>query len=715
MKSKLAFSLIFILVFVLMPTTIVAAEGQKGEYAWVLVDIQDYEQSVIKSTEENFEFTYTFEYSRGSYSVRSVYDGESREVFEVKYVHGETYGARCEFDEPPQTIGIGETVTLDVSMMETENTLSGWAGLAHGYAKFVDAEQSFTGSSSSDISFRDNTDSAENWRQTLDTLKGISFVETKITAIPPEGKRGDRITLRFVFNISSLAMGTDYIYELKENIPVHTGPGKETQPGEPADSETDGNETGPWEHAGVGATIVIGLVSSLAAIFGGAIGSTSGGASAAENNPQERDVLPEQDPAYERRTVPDYPAYKTGLEGEHLSKMPNGTIEVSYPSGELAIHFPNGTVQLKRPDGSTQEEWPDGTVTASDEEGFYIQKPDGTQSHSKPNGDEITYNPDGTSIEKTNDGAYITRDESNNVTKYVNKSGNVAIRHPVEPDAFLVSSPHGGSLTYRRETKWVHRRTADGQIEYDPVDHMTIEGSIRTEDMSLTFKPDGSMEGQGDDGSRVSKDSEDNWKVQTAEGDAYEKYADGQENYQGADGSSYRANPNTGEVEAQLPDGSYVKGNTQTGEVDARLPDGSFAKRDAQGKGSFVDKESGLRGEYQSDGSLKHETDDASLTQTADGTQEFKTKTGVQVTQKPDGTVTTRLPDGRSSLNTPDGAEMVKMPDGTTFKKSTDGGTQIQRPDGSVQQTTQQDYDREMARYNDWYNKQLEQWLKKQG
>jgi hypothetical protein len=189
--------------------------GQEGKYAWVLVETVDHELSEQKSTEKNFEFTYTFDYSRGSYGVRSVYDGETRDVFEEKYIHGETYGARCEFGEPPQTIGVGETVTLDVSMTETENTLSGWGGLAHGYAKFVDAEQSFTVSSSSDIFFKDGTGSGENWQQTLNTAEGISSVKARISAIPPEGKRGDRIALRLVFNIGPWPVGTDYIYELQ--------------------------------------------------------------------------------------------------------------------------------------------------------------------------------------------------------------------------------------------------------------------------------------------------------------------------------------------------------------------------------------------------------------------------------------------------------------------------------------------------------------------
>lgn len=195
--------------------------GSGGKYAWVLVDIKDHQLSETKRTEENFEFTYTFDYSRGSYGVRSVYDGETREFFKI--IHGETYGARCEFSEPPQTIGVGETVTLDVSMTETENTLSGWLGIVHGYAEFVGAEQGFTASSSEDITFRlDDTDSEDsredNWwpTPTLDTEKGISFIETKISAIPPEGKRGDRIALRLVFNISASAIGTDYIYELQK-------------------------------------------------------------------------------------------------------------------------------------------------------------------------------------------------------------------------------------------------------------------------------------------------------------------------------------------------------------------------------------------------------------------------------------------------------------------------------------------------------------------
>jgi hypothetical protein len=190
--------------------------GKEGKYAWVLVETVDHDFSEIKSTRENFEFTYTSDYSRGSYGIRWVYDGKTREVIDVKYIHGETYGGRCEFSEPPQTIGVGETVTLDVTMTETENTLSGWTGRVDGYAKFVSAEQSFTASSSSDIYFIDDTSSEKAWELTIDTREGISSLKTTISAIPPEGKRGDRIALRLKCIVVSLSIGTDYIYELQK-------------------------------------------------------------------------------------------------------------------------------------------------------------------------------------------------------------------------------------------------------------------------------------------------------------------------------------------------------------------------------------------------------------------------------------------------------------------------------------------------------------------
>lgn len=208
----------FLLLIMLMMTACgdsdgAGAVGGGGDYVWVLVDTEDHELSEIKSTEPGYEFTYTFDYSRGSYGVKEVFDGETKQVFEVKYINGEAYGAQCEFSEPPQIIGVNETVTLAVSMTETENSLSGWSGLVHGYARFSDAEAKLNESSPEDVYFKD---SAGNQKQTLDTEQVISSLQTSVSAAPPVGGPGSRIALRTLLNIGTLTTGTSYIYELQK-------------------------------------------------------------------------------------------------------------------------------------------------------------------------------------------------------------------------------------------------------------------------------------------------------------------------------------------------------------------------------------------------------------------------------------------------------------------------------------------------------------------
>ncbi len=643
------------------------------------------------------------------------------------------------------TVKEGETISLSTTGYQSPN-----------------AENLVFNSLTMDLIFRDenNVNIGDIVKYTSGNVKA-SPLSHELSGVVPEGTK--RVLIRGIFHCrwagmvvveEAVSVSVELTVEDEPEVtsPVATTRPTETKPvitvtpkpttvrTEPTDPDEEdplplpvdegpGDDVNPWQHAGAGATIVISLVSALAAIFGGAIGSATGGAAAAglsmspEPGPvsgeagtaEEPDTSGGLDPAYERKNVPDYPAFVTGADGERISRMPNGNIEVSHPGGERIIHFPNGTVQVQNPDGSTWEEWPDGTVSTSDADGLVVKTPDGTMTHTKPSGEEMIYHPDGTTTETTKTGLKITRNEAGETVRAVSASGNVTVRHPEDPDAFLVTSPHGGSLKMKIDQKLVHQRNEAGELEYKTVDHVILEGEIRTEDSTLTFKPDGSAEGVGDDGSRFKKDSQGNLNVQTADGDVYEKFADGRENYQGADGTTYRSDPNTGEVEARLPDGSSIKGNNQTGEVEMTLPDGSTVKKDAQGNGSFVDTETGLRGTVQSDGFKKLETEDATLTQSADGTMDFVTKTGARVTQKPDGTVTMQLPDGRSSLDTPDGTQMTKMPDGTIFRKTADGTTQIQRPDGQVQQTSGQDYQRELNRYNDWYNQHLEQWLKNQG
>ena len=427
----------------------------------------------------------------------------------------------------------------------------------------------------------------------------------------------------------------------------------------------------PGRHAGPLTTALIAVIAAVMAVLAGGVGQGSG--------PADQDALDREarDPAYEKSKIPEYPGYVVGRDGEHLTKMQNGNIEITYPTGERAVYFPNGDLdQMKTPDGST---W--------------------------------AWRSDGTLAEKKPDGSTVIRNEEMDVLSWVSPSSMIYTRHPEDPDAYVVSSPYGGSVVIKTKSEYVTLPNSEGKLQQELIERQVLEGKIQTEDMTYIYKPDGSVEAEGDDGSQFTSDSEGNSQWRGPDGSTYEEYADGRVNYQGADGTSLSGNLQTGEVECRTPDGSYIRGNSLSGELDARMPDGSFWKRDAAGSASFVDQKAGTKGVCESDGSASVENDSASSTQHADGTLEFKTKSGVVVTEKPDGTVSTQLPDGRSSLDTPDGTKTINMPDGTIFRTSPDGQTQIARPDGSILNTAPDEHNRELARYNDWYNKLLEQQL----
>ncbi|MBN2356358.1 hypothetical protein JXO59_09610, partial [candidate division KSB1 bacterium] len=315
---------------------------------------------------------------------------------------------------------------------------------------------------------------------------------------------------------------------------------------------------------------------------------------------------------------------------------------------------------------------------------------------------------DGTIAEKKVDGITIIRNEEMDVLSVISPRGMVVTKHPEDPDALVWTSPHGGSVVIKTKQEYITMPNSEGRLERTLVEREIVEGTIRIENVTWTFKPDGSQEGQHDDGSWYREDSNGNKKCVGANGDSYEEYSDGRVNFKGADGTAFTGNINNGDGEYKNTDGSYIKWNSQTGELDAKMTDGSFWKKDADGNGSFDDKENGARGTCQSDGYCKVENDNASMTHHADGTMDFRTKDGVVVVQNPDGTENMQLPDGRSAQVAPDGSAVVSMPDGTVFQSTPDGQNLIKKPDGSIQNASQEQYRSELDRYNDWYNKQLE-------
>ncbi len=196
--------------------------GQSGKYQWVLVDVKDHEAEQFTYTFTPYSYTYTFtdtpDYSRCNYMIKMVYDGESREDGNVRFVHGETYSARCIFSEPPETIGVGEKITLDLLVKEEVNSLVGWLCRARAEAKFLDPDRILNSTNTEDIILvdEDEKDEVKRYWFEIGTEEGISVIDRKISAITPGGKKGARVALRVQFSLDYTTIGTDYIYELQK-------------------------------------------------------------------------------------------------------------------------------------------------------------------------------------------------------------------------------------------------------------------------------------------------------------------------------------------------------------------------------------------------------------------------------------------------------------------------------------------------------------------
>jgi len=186
--------------------------GQSG-YNWVLVDTVNHEREAYSSKEEGFEFDYSFGYAPQDYSGDWVYTGSAKAIQEI--VEGESWGANALFSKPPEVIGAGEAVTLTLDLTETSSNLSGWAGVALADAYFFEpVDAPFTSSRSEDVYFKN--EAGQN-QFVINTEEGILVLNENITAIAPQGKKGQQIAIRLRFVMGALSIGTDYIYEYKKN------------------------------------------------------------------------------------------------------------------------------------------------------------------------------------------------------------------------------------------------------------------------------------------------------------------------------------------------------------------------------------------------------------------------------------------------------------------------------------------------------------------
>lgn len=212
--KKSYFILAVLLLLILTACSSSASEGGDGDYAWVLTERKDYNGPLEYTMDYG---SFQFEYKPADYVVDWIYTGETDEKRNVK--NGESWSGRCVYSEPPQVINIGDKITLDLSLTETENTLLGawWVEcIMQGYFFY----QKGSDSSQSDpyVYFKDDT--GIQYFQT-NTYEGPSSIKKSITAVAPDGKPGNRIHLTLSFQFDDAGSGTGnistvYYYELKK-------------------------------------------------------------------------------------------------------------------------------------------------------------------------------------------------------------------------------------------------------------------------------------------------------------------------------------------------------------------------------------------------------------------------------------------------------------------------------------------------------------------
>lgn len=189
-----------------------AVTGSK-EFRWVLVDTIDYEDKAgLLQANKNPSYENEATYSRGSYSMKTVYEGKSDDYYNPPYVHGEALTVQAKWSTPPQTIKNGETVSLKVSIGVLSNTQSAFKFSGSTNAYFDEPQITPGFGTRNAVSFA--TAKGATSFQT-DFKNGYATVNETVSAKAPSGsKAGDKIALLTTFYMGT-KMGTAYIYEWK--------------------------------------------------------------------------------------------------------------------------------------------------------------------------------------------------------------------------------------------------------------------------------------------------------------------------------------------------------------------------------------------------------------------------------------------------------------------------------------------------------------------
>lgn len=203
---SLIFTFLMLLVFV--PVSVNAGEtSTEPEYAWVLAEINDYENADKWATSDAHEsYIVTHGYSRGVYSASTTYEGADPYGQGL----GGTLAVQAVFSGIPDIIYPNEPVSLKFTFAPSENSVVKLAFSSSAGASFDQWDVPPGGATGSAITFK-NADGEDGFKITAQNSE--SYDET-ITATLGSGNENSRIALKLGFYMG-VSMGTNYVYEWK--------------------------------------------------------------------------------------------------------------------------------------------------------------------------------------------------------------------------------------------------------------------------------------------------------------------------------------------------------------------------------------------------------------------------------------------------------------------------------------------------------------------
>ena len=179
-----------------------------GEYAWVLVDVLDFENADEWERADAHEaYACTYSYARGSYSASTTYEGYDT------YGEGKkgTLGALAVYSGMPDIIYPDKPVTLKLSFTTTQNDVVKLYFTANTSAWFDlwDMASGVTGGARDFV----NADGKSSFN--IKSLEGPSSYSETLTATLGQGSEGERIALILKLSLGA-SMRTNYVYEWKQ-------------------------------------------------------------------------------------------------------------------------------------------------------------------------------------------------------------------------------------------------------------------------------------------------------------------------------------------------------------------------------------------------------------------------------------------------------------------------------------------------------------------